>query len=77
MLRHFRAILGLRIPCRHGRQAVAGGRRAGGFREMFVVCCACGKRLSPGVVLGPEAVRAATRSSPGAIELVTAASMIK
>lgn len=67
MIRHAIAtVLGLYIPCRHRRQSVTGRRLAAGAYEMFLVCARCGKRVSPGVVLGPDAARVTANPSASA-----------
>jgi len=63
------AVLGLCFPCRHRRQSVTGRRLAAGAYEMFLVCSRCGKRISPGVVLGPDAARVAVNPSASAAGL--------
>ncbi len=65
-------VLGLCIPCRHRRQTVTGRKLAAGVHEMFLVCSRCGKRVSPGVLLGPGTARLAAHSSASAAELATA-----
>ncbi len=66
------AVLGFCIPCRHRRQTVAGRKLAAGVHEMFLVCSACGKRVSSGVLLGPGTARLAALPSASAAELATA-----
>ena len=71
MFRHaITAVLGLCIPCRHRRQTVTSRKLAAGVDEMFLVCSACGKRVSPGVLLGPGTARLAAQPSTSAAELV-------
>jgi hypothetical protein len=71
------ALLGLCIPCRHRRQSVAGRRLAAGVHEMFLVCSRCGKRVSPGVRLGPGTVAAERPAAATAADLTPANSLAK
>lgn len=71
------ALLSLCIPCRHRRQSVAGRRLAAGVHEMFLVCSRCGKRVSPGVRLGPGAVAAERPAAAAAADLTPASSLAK
>ena len=78
MVRHaITAVLGLCIPCRHRRQNVTGRRVAAGLHEMFLVCSRCGKRVSPGVLLGPGAARLAAQPAASTGELTPANSLAK
>jgi hypothetical protein len=44
---------------------------------MFLVCTRCGKRVSPGVLVGPDADRIAVNPTGSGGELVTANSLAK
>ena len=78
MLRHaFTTVLGLCIPCRHRRQTVTGRAITSGVHEMFLVCTRCGKRLSPGVLLGPGTVSPESSPSVPSAELAPANSLAK
>ena len=70
-------VLSLCIPCRHRRQSVTGRTVTSGVHEMFLVCTRCGKRLSPGVLLGPGTASLAPRPSGPAPELAPANSLAK
>lgn len=78
MFRHaITTVLGLCIPCRHRRQTVTGRAITTGVHEMFLVCSRCGKRLSPGVLLGPGTASLAPDSLGPAPELAPANSLAK
>lgn len=70
-------VLSLCIPCRHRRQSVAGRTITSGVHEMFLVCTRCGKRLSPGVLLGPGTASLAPNPSGPVPELAPANSLAK
>lgn len=70
-------VLGLCIPCRHRRQSVTGRKLTTGVHEMYLVCSRCGKRLSPGVLLGPGTATLATGTPVSAAELTPANSLAK
>ncbi|HEV2118369.1 MAG TPA: hypothetical protein VGR48_20190 [Terriglobales bacterium] len=73
MFRHvITTVFGLCIPCRHRRQTVVGRRLTAGVHEMYLACSRCGKRVSPGVLLGPGTLSLPTQSSASAAELATA-----
>jgi hypothetical protein len=40
------------LGCRHVHQSVASRKLSSATYEMFVICTACQKRISPGVLLG-------------------------
>lgn len=70
-------VLGLCVPCRHRRQTIAGRAITTGVHEMFLVCSGCGKRLSPGVLLGPGAVSFSPDQPVSNAELAPASSLAK
>ena len=73
MIRHALAtVLSLCIPCRHRRQSIAGRKLATGTYEMYLVCSRCARRISPGVVLGPNQSGVAAKPSPSAAGLAAA-----
>jgi hypothetical protein len=65
-------VLGHCIPCRHRQQNVAGRKLTAGVHEMYLVCSRCGKRVSPGVLLGPGTLNLAAPPSVSAPGLATA-----
>jgi len=73
VIRHALAtVLSLCMPCRHRQQAVTGRKLAAGTYEMYLVCSSCAKRISPGVVLGPDQAGVGAKPSPSAAGLAAA-----
>jgi hypothetical protein len=70
-------VLGLCVPCGHRRQTITGRTITTGVHEMFLVCSRCGKRLSPGVLLGPGTIRFTADHPVSPAELAPASSLAK